>query len=260
MKGVQTLVASPGPALGAHVEMFWAQTALDRPAGPEQVLPSGTVELVIDLLDPRQPPIVCGPHTRPFRMERRRRESYLGVHLRPGAAAPLLGLPGRELSGELAPLDAIWGRAALELRDRLQAAPGFAAQARILDATLRARLERAREPHPAVRYALAELTRTATPIGRLGSSTGLSARRLIELFDSHVGLTPKLFARVRRFQRVLAAASERATVAWADLALRCGYCDQAHLHRDFRAFAELTPGAYLRQRSADPHHVPLDAR
>lgn len=58
-----------------------------------------------------------------------------------------------------------------------------------------------------------------------------------------MGLTPKLFARLRRFQSVLGVASARENLDWADVALRCGYYDQAHLHRDFRAFAELTPGA-----------------
>ncbi len=247
------------PPLSAHVEMFWGQQARERLPGPESVLPSGTIDVVVDLLDPARPPLVCGPHTTPFRMQRARRESYVGIHFKPGGAAAILGVPAHELRGRLLELDALWGQPALELRDRLQEAGTFAARVSLLEETLCARLERARDPHPAVTYALAELGRAPanTSIATLGACAGLSARRFIELFEARVGLTPKLFARLRRFQTVLDAATAREGMDWADVALRCGYYDQAHLHRDFRAFADLTPGAYLRQRSADPHHVPL---
>jgi hypothetical protein len=95
----------------------------------------------------------------PFQMRRARRESYVGIHFKPGGATAILGVPAHELRGRLVDLDALWGRPALELRDRLQESRTFAARLSLLEATLLARLERARDPHPAVAYALAELSR-----------------------------------------------------------------------------------------------------
>jgi AraC-like DNA-binding protein len=66
------------------------------------------------------------------------------------------------------------------------------------------------------------------------------------LFREHVGLTPKLFCRVRRFRAMLDQITKGRPVNWAKLAADCGYFDQAHLIRDFRAFAGITPVEYSR--------------
>jgi AraC-like DNA-binding protein len=72
-------------------------------------------------------------------------------------------------------------------------------------------------------------------------------------------MTPKLFARIQRFQRVITAAREGRVQDWARLSLECGYYDQAHMNRDFAAFARATPPEYLRQHSerTKDHHVPV---
>src|SRR3984893_9100332 len=82
-------------------------------------------------------------------------------------------------------------------------------------------------------------------IAAVADRIGLSARRFIDVFRKEVGLTPKLFCRVRRFQKVLRLVQRGRPVAWADVALDCGYYDQAHFIHDFRAFSGLTPTAYL---------------
>jgi len=76
--------------------------------------------------------------------------------------------------------------------------------------------------------------------------TGLSHTRFIQLFRENVGLTPKLFYRVRRFRTLPDRIGKGMPVNWAELAVDCGYFDQAHLIRDFRAFAGITPLEYSR--------------
>lgn len=70
-----------------------------------------------------------------------------------------------------------------------------------------------------------------------------------------VGLTPKQYCRVRRFQQSVTAAHAAREVDWAELAVSCGYYDQAHFIHDFRAFSGLTPGAYRDVRTAFQNHV-----
>jgi AraC-like DNA-binding protein len=86
---------------------------------------------------------------------------------------------------------------------------------------------------------------------------GLSQRRFIQLFREEVGLTPKLFCRVRRFQEVIRLLGSGRRPGWAEVALRCGYSDQAHLVHDFREFSGTTPTSYLANRCEHPNHVPL---
>ena len=90
------------------------------------------------------------------------------------------------------------------------------------------------------------------------ASLGWTAKRLTRRFSQQIGLTPKRFARVRRFQRVLRrSASEVTSVDWARLAAECGFYDQAHLIHEFRAHAGTTPLEYSPRSPAELNHVPV---
>ena len=124
-----------------------------------------------------------------------------------------------------------------------------------LEAALREQLVRP-ERDPAVELALAAFDRDL-PVGDVTARLGLSPRRFIRRFAGAVGLTPKRFARVRRFQRVLDAFERGRRVDWARVAADCGYFDQAHLIHDFRGFSGLSPTAYRPRSDAGRSHVPL---
>jgi AraC-like DNA-binding protein len=78
-------------------------------------------------------------------------------------------------------------------------------------------------------------------VGSLATELGYSRKHLIALFRDQVGIAPKLFARLVRFDRVMSEARSGRSRSWAELALACGYYDQAHLVRDVRHFTGLTP-------------------
>jgi transcriptional regulator GlxA family with amidase domain len=86
------------------------------------------------------------------------------------------------------------------------------------------------------------------PIGELADELGWSHRRLIARFRDQVGLAPKTFARVIRFDRAVRQLRAATTRSLAEIALDCGYFDQAHLNREFREFAGTTPGALVAAR------------
>nr|WP_232542420.1 helix-turn-helix transcriptional regulator [Nocardia bovistercoris] len=94
-------------------------------------------------------------------------------------------------------------------------------------------------------------------IGDLSVTLGLSPKRLTALFDDEVGLSPKAYARIRRLHFALRELRTGRLPA-AVVAAEAGYFDQAHLHRDLRAFTALTPAQYRLRRIRLPHHVPID--
>jgi methylphosphotriester-DNA--protein-cysteine methyltransferase len=252
----------PAPPLSDHVALFWAFDAYGGPHERERVLPTGTSELVITLGNERTCPMVLsGTQSRAFVIDVAARPTLLGVHFKPGGAVSFLGMPASEIADTVAPLDVLWGRAAAELKERLLEAATWEARFAVLESALRAKLGRARRRHRAVAFALQAID--AAPhvqtIGRLTECVGLSSRRFIELFAGEVGLTPKLYCRVQRFQRVLARIERHEAVDWSDVALACGYYDQAHFIGDFRTFAGISPTAYLRLRGPQRNHVPLGA-
>jgi AraC-like DNA-binding protein len=81
---------------------------------------------------------------------------------------------------------------------------------------------------------------------------GVSERHLRRVFRETVGMSPKAFTRLARFQRALGAARKDARLSWASIAAAAGYYDQAHLIAEFRAIAGVTPRELLRELRAAP--------
>jgi AraC-like DNA-binding protein len=123
-----------------------------------------------------------------------------------------------------------------------------------VEAALLRRLQRVRPGHPAARAAVAAFGALGNQVrvAEVAGSVGLSRRRFIEVFETEVGLTPKLYARLQRFHRVkqrLAALG--GPKCWATLALEHGYFDQSHLIRDFVGFSGISPTSYLQSRTGE---------
>ena len=282
----------PPAPLDNFIDFFWliARGETDR---KERILPSGTSELVINLreddiriYDPIRPQqykkfsgaVVSGTYSRVFACDANQHQLMLGAHFKPGGALPLLGAAASELRNYHANLEDLWGALALELRARLCEATTTRQRFQLIEEVFLERIRRATKRPPAIEAAL----RWFGPGGG-GSSTrevarelGLSQRRFIQVFAHHAGLTPKLFCRILRFQRARVSAERavsglaeakpqrtRLAIDWAQMALTCGYYDQAHLINDFQTFAGLSPLEYLRQlqpaQRLKDNHVPLEA-
>ncbi len=249
----------PRPPLSRYVETLWAFDAYGGGHACERVLPTATSQIIVFLGADAAQPIVCGPHAESFVIDTATPSRLLGIHFRAGGAVPFLTAPADELLNTHVPLDALWGGLAGELKDRLLEARTWPARFRVAEHVLLARLGDDPAPHPAVAYAVNAIQ--AAPhtqtIAALHESIGISPRRFIELFAREVGLTPKVFTRVRRFQRVLELVERERDVDWADVALAGGYYDQAHLIHDFRAFSGVTPTMYARAGVRQRSHVPI---
>jgi transcriptional regulator GlxA family with amidase domain len=192
----------------------------------------------------------------------------MGVHFKPGGAFLFLGPAANELLNTHVGLQDIWGRAALEIRERVSAERTPARRFQILQDELLSRMVRRPERHPAVLSALDYFRRdpSRAAIGKLARDVGLSNRRFTDVFNFQVGVKPKLFVRIERFQRLLQKVHILPVVDWVQLALEQGYFDQSHLIRDFVAFSGLSPADYLRRlhdlrnHGTDPikvSHLPL---
>lgn len=116
---------------------------------------------------------------------------------------------------------------------------------------------RDRTLHPAVAFALGEFHAhpSLARLAELKSAVGLSEKRFIEHFKAQIGVTPKRFYRLRRFQHAVACAHRSRTVDWAGLALSCGYADQAHFIHEFREFSGITPCTYGERKTEFQNHV-----
>jgi AraC-like DNA-binding protein len=85
----------------------------------------------------------------------------------------------------------------------------------------------------------------------LARDAGCSRKHLVELFSRDVGLPPKTLARVHRFRKALLVSRSSPPPAWSEIAVACGYYDQAHLTHDFQQFAGMPPAAFSRLAMPD---------
>ena len=249
----------PAPRLAPYIEKLWYCEAYGAAHRYERVLPNGTFQLVIDLAH-ALPPLVVGMRSRYAILDTAALRSIIGVLFRPGGARAFFDAPADAFYNREIPLDLVWGSAAMGLRVRLQEASTPAAKFRALEAAVERRVKTRLELHAAVRYGLAEFRRVphARSVLSVTREAGLSRRRFSQLFREQVGLTPKLYCRLYRFQQVVRQIAAGGPVDWADVALAGGYCDQAHLAHEFRDFSGISPGAYLASDPPFPNHVPMD--
>ena len=249
----------PAPPLASYVESLWYCEGYQVPHRQERVLPNGRFQLIIDLANGFSPMII-GMQSRYSVIQTAAIQSMIGVVFWPGGARAVLPVPAEEFFNRAVPLDSIWRSAAAELRDRLCEAPDPQQKFRILEADLQRRAEQRIQLHPSVLYALKEFRRQphARGILEVASETRLSRRRFAQLFREQVGVTPKLYCRLRRFQQVVRQIAAGQPVDWADVALSGGYSDQSHMSHEFREFSGFSPGAYLASKRPFPNHVAIE--
>jgi AraC-like DNA-binding protein len=268
----------PPPPLSDFVEVIWLSEGFAQAHTKERKLPDGSMGLVINLHEDsfriydRWDPNRCetfrgcllsGVQSEFIVIDTANQASIMGVHFKPGGGFPFFGMPASELYDVHVPLDALWGTKAGELRERLLEAETPKAKFAIVELYLLAQIARPFARHPAVAFALKEIQSAPQhrAIADLTEQIGLSPRRFIQVFSEEVGLTPKLFCRVRRFQQVLHSLHEGPLdgrqIDWAGIASSCGYFDQAHFIRDFRAFSGLNPSVWFMLRGEHINHVPL---
>jgi len=246
----------PSGVLGEFVDLIWVSEDYAPPHPQERLMPMGAMNVVVSW---NSSGVVwsgaSGVHTESVMLDTSAPFSIIGVSFKPGGGFPFFPMPAGELHNLSVPLDAVWGRGAHDVCERLMSAPTPASKVAAMEQALLAIARGRFERHPAVPYAVAELgnSRQPRPVRSVVDAIGLSQRRFIEVFRNEVGVTPKAFSRVRRFQHVLGRVERATEVDWTSVACSCGYFDQAHFIHDFREFAGVSPSIYLRYRASRNH-------
>lgn len=264
-------MAAP-PELAPCVSSLWWSANAGGPAdADEHVLPTGQMHLVLRLSGPPvqlwpgtdgaapqtlHGPLLGGARSHYYRKRASTTGTAMGALLGPGAAMALFGVDAGELAHGHTPLADLWGPDAQRLQEQILAARGPCAQLAVLTAFLSRRLAHTRPPPEPVRQALAMLRQGQSVAQAVGRS-GYSHRALLAQFRQATGLTPKALTQVWRMQHTLEALRSDAATSLAELAHDCGFSDQAHLTRAFRAYAGVTPQHYRRLAPRHGNHIVL---
>jgi AraC-like DNA-binding protein len=247
--------AKPCQELARVVECYWFLTGDGSERQPRRVVPDGRAEIILNFARPfaqltangwrlQGKRFFAGQITGPLLLRPTGRFHTVGIRLKPAAARALIDQPMSSLTDRIVP----WGRRLRLPQSRTTDKP-TGPKATDLDVTLLPLL--LREPDPRLEAAVDHLIKTAGAASPIEAAklAGWTPRHLQRRFLEEVGLTPRVFARMQRFQKVFRAFEETGN-SWVRTALECGYFDQGHLIRDFRDLAGQTPAALTRP-SAD---------
>jgi AraC-like DNA-binding protein len=246
------------PALAPYVKCLWSleSDAVLYGEGRERILPDTCVELVFHFHDPFrthfaggesavQPrSFVVGQMRRFLEIEPAGRAGFVAVRFLARGASLFFHRPLREVAAGVVDLEDLWRSPAREWTERIALARDMPARVRLVEQALLARLREGRRTEPAVDRALhlIESSRGQVRVDALAAEIGVSRRHLTRHFERAVGLGPKEFGRITRFLHALELVGAGKHQALADVAVDCGYFDQAHFNHDFRELAGMSPG------------------
>ncbi|MEU0932010.1 helix-turn-helix domain-containing protein [Embleya sp. NPDC005971] len=173
-------------------------------------------------------------------------QRVLEVRLSPLAAGVLFDVPASELAEQVVDVSELWPGTG-ELVERLRGDSGWAERFERVEAALGARAERGHGADPVLAGSWRRVTdrRGDLGIGLLHEQTGWSRKRLAQRFRAEIGLPPKAMANLVRFEHAVDLLRRPEVRSLAEVAIRCGYYDQAHLNREFKEYAGCTPTAFL---------------
>lgn len=269
-----TFLWHSAPPLSDHINFLYAARG-SMPYRHDGIFPTASTDLKINFGDawhvrdqPDGAASSCreswclGIWNRRYLVEWPDHTDFVGVSFKPGGAHAFLGVPLSELHNRVVPLDAIWGRAAADIRDRLAAAATPEQRFALLETFLLARLRDRSEASPVVDHVTRRIAERhgGVRVGALCQEAGISHKHLITLFNRLVGCTPKELARLYRFQHTLERIDIAGPVRRTTLAHEGDYFDQSHFSRDFAAYTGLNPTDYLRRRQGVHARAPDHAK
>ena len=251
---------APPEDLAAWVACFWTQRTALGPnvTSAHRVLPDCCVDILMSFggaTDGDRAPdsevsaaVGVGPMTKPLMVTGAGPRLYLGVRFRPGRAYAALGIPASELLDDTVDFGVLAREARMEL-DTLSSQTTDEERLAAMIALVRRRMRHAAAVPPSVSAAVRRIggAQGNLRIASLAADMGITRQQLARQFATHVGLSPKMLARVMRVQAALARAdAARAAyprnVDWSGIAYDLGYYDQPHFIDDFKALTGATPG------------------
>ena len=265
----------PVPPLNRYVANMVYFEGFNPEHNVDRLLPDGHMELLIDLTDTPKYIYdnetlkeiqachhvwISGLRTQYISIPSGKDSRLLVVTFQRGQAFPFLPLPVQELTNCVVDADLIFGDLTHQLREQLLGLNDAFQMFACIERFLMNQMCPPDDPTQAcVSFAVEQLSQNPSQmrLEKNKKKIGYSQKHFIHLFKKQVGVTPKQFLKIMRFQQVIRTLSQQKHLAWHQLALDCGYFDQAHFIHDFKQFAGMTPSLYSEREIFFENYIPI---
>ena len=257
----------PSAPLRDYINCFWIISSNDEemlPAEWDRTLPDGSLEIVLQLQDtiqrkqPRGEPeeeeknILIGQVTEPYLFAPSGKTHMLGIRFFPHTAHYFFDFPASDITDTYLDLTLVWSNSWIQrLKNRTREMGNHSKTVSELENILIEKLDN-RDHTRSDRY-FSHACRTImnyggkVPIADISNDIGISNRYLERLFQKKLGISPKLFSSVIRFQQVFKFFEIPGPISLTGIAYRTGYYDQSHFNREFKRFAGISPHQYIQE-------------
>lgn len=240
----------------------------------DRFLPNGDTEILIDFHD--TPQFIYDNHslkeiqachhvwasglrTEPITIPAGKKSEMMVIAFKKGMAASFFPFPLDEIRDSVVDADLVWGMDFAYLRERLLATKDIDARFRMAENFLLKKFRSKLELNPCIAYAIGEMTTRpdALSIARMNAKIGYSQKHFTDLFRRAVGVTPKAYSKIVRFQRAVEVIDATTSIEWDLIAQDCGFYDQSHFINDFKHFSGFTPDEYAKIHTNYQNYVPV---
>ncbi len=255
-----------------YFEGFTPAHSLDR------FLPDGNTELIIDLTEIPQHihdnhtlevvqacsnAWVSGVRTRPITIPSGKGGRMVIVAFKKGAAHPFYPFPMIELTNSVVMADLVFGKSILDLREKLLFSKSTSEMFYLVELFLLGRAgDKLHESTTSncIKYAISNIISkpTLSNFHNLSDQIAYSQKHFIDLFKGQVGLSPKQYLKIIRFQKAIYEIETNRSIHWSGIAAESGFYDQAHFIHDFKDFSGFTPNDYIKRKSGTLNYIPVD--
>ena len=212
------------------------------------MLPDGCTDIVFYIQDGRARAYAVGAMTHARVVDASAIE-FLGIRFNPGMSHGMFGVPVSELTDQVVDLESLWGKNTREIEEQIANASTETERVAILASSLPATTQ-VTPVQKAIEWIAG--VRGDSSVDDLARHVGLSARQFRRLCIEQTGLAPKMLCRIVRFRNTVGQLLQDASASHADIALDCGYYDQAHFINEFHEFSGLAPREYVMSVSSNP--------
>jgi AraC-like DNA-binding protein len=205
---------------------------------------------------------VSGVRTQPITIPAGRDSRMLIVAFKKGKAHPFYDFPMTELADAVMDADLIFGQKIHILREQLLYSKSIRKMFLLVEKFLLGQAGASlhtNTPSECVEYAVSNIARQPTLLEfqQISSQIGYSQKHFIDLFKRQVGVPPKQYLKIMRFQKALMEIETKAPIHWSRIAMESGFYDQAHFINDFKNFSGFTPNEYMKRKTGALNYIPV---
>lgn len=264
----------PSYPLNQFIKSFFYYREYSPQHSIERFIPDGNIQLLFELTNATkyiydntslEEIQACkkvwfsGFRTEPISIPSGRDSEMIVVEFRKGQAYPFICESMHALTNHVVDAELVLKNDILQLREKLIEQPDPDQKFKILERDLLKFYINQLEKNPFVDFFISNILKSPnqTRLKALSEKVGYTQKHIIKMFKDHVGVAPKEFLKVIRFQKAINEIEKHRNINWSYLAMDCGYYDQSHFIADFKTFSGFTPSEYIKLKSVTINYIPI---